>query len=177
MCLNLSKTELGGWVDPGSSVSPVPCHIVPHLLWGAALPSLCAGLMGLWVSLARALLAWPILDTLPPGHSHLSRVRHRTKLGQLEWFSGVLLVDTGRHSVFLDAMNPKLSADTSRSFSPLPPMWKKISVKREHEADIHRGDMIAGVLPILFQAPKTSKPVLTLNFSDTWTNKFHFLNL
>lgn len=41
MCLNLSKRP--GWVsEPWVLLSPqLPCHSVPHLLWGSALPSLC----------------------------------------------------------------------------------------------------------------------------------------
>ena len=82
--------------------------------------------MGPSALIVPALLAWPILETISPGHSHLSRVRHRTRLGQLERFSGVLLVDTGRHTVFLDAINLKLSAATSCFFSLLPPRWEKV---------------------------------------------------
>lgn len=97
----------------------------------------CVGLMGLWITLCPAILAWPILETFSPGHSHLSRVRLRSTLDQLERFSGVLLVDTGRHPFFLEAINLKLCAATSCYFFPLLPTWR-INVKGDHEVNTQR---------------------------------------
>lgn len=145
-------------MNPGCFCLPSsPVTVCPIFFGDLPFPR-CVGLMGLWVTLRPATLAWPILETFSPGHGHLSRMRPRSILGQLERFSGVLLVDTGRHPFFLEAISLKLYAATSAISSHC--CRHGGSMSKETTRSIHRGgETIGRILPILFQALKSSKAV------------------
>ena len=172
MCLNFSRIELGGREGPCCSVFPASTSRHSALPATSPLGSHCPASVWFWWGCQpqkpHVPLAWPIMAPFPPGHSRFPRRRHMTCPGPITvilqgFLYGCRETDT-LLSPFMLLTSCRLSVH--RALSPHTSLREKSLGKGDNPVNTERSRReMERVLLIVFQALKSLKTVVALNFS------------